>query len=161
MQDVIIYEAPLIRNLTSRREPLVLISGAEVRSGLHLDRAGFVDFALLLGTDFSQRIKNIGPQRALKFIREHGSIERVLEKERQYAPRIAPEQYLSEVVRARSVFENLPPAPDLAALEPVHADDEEVNAILHRYNLQREISDEWELRGALAGNLFQDDPSAS
>ncbi|THH32067.1 hypothetical protein EUX98_g2107 [Antrodiella citrinella] len=159
--DVIVYEVPLLRNLTSRKEPLVVISGAEVRSGLQLDRAGFVDFALLLGTDFSQRIKNVGPQRALKFIREYGSIERVLENERQYPPRTSQEDYLSQVARARLVFETLPPAPDVKALEPGQVDDDAVNIILRRYNLQREISDDWEYRSALAGNYFQDNPSAS
>ncbi|KAH8101131.1 PIN domain-like protein [Cristinia sonorae] len=159
--DVIVFEAPLIRNLTSRREPLVLISGAEVRSGLQLDRASFIDFALLLGTDFSQRIKNVGPQRALKFIREHGSIERVLEKERQYPPRVSEAEYLTQVARARQVFDILPPAPDLSTMEPPAQDDNVVNMILRRYNLQREISDDWEYHEALAGNYFQDNPAAS
>jgi len=159
--DVIVYEAPLIRNLTSRRDPLVMISGAEVRSGLQLDRAGFVDFALLLGTDFSQRIKNVGPQRALKFIREHGSIEQVLEKEQQFPPRLNREDYLAQVARARLVFETLPPAPDVGILEPGEILEDVVNIILRKYNLQREISEDWEYRSALAGNYFQDNPSAS
>lgn len=161
MQDVIIYEAPLIRNLTSRKDPLVVISGAEVRSDLQLDRASFIDFALLLGTDFSQRIKNVGPQRALKFIREHRSIERVLEEEKQYPPRIPEEAYLSQVARARQVFETLPPAPDAGVLEPGEMDEDAVNVILRRYNLQHEISDHWQYRGALSGNYFHDNPSAS
>ncbi|TCD66567.1 hypothetical protein EIP91_001235 [Steccherinum ochraceum] len=159
--DVIIYEAPLIRNLSSRKDPLVVISGAEVRSGLQLDRASFIDFALLLGTDFSQRIKNVGPQRALKFIREHRTIERVLEKEKQYPPRVPEEAYLSQVARARQVFETLPPAPDAGILEPREMDEDAVNIVLRRYNLQHEISDHWQYRGALSGNYFHDNPSAS
>lgn len=161
VQDVIIYEAPLIRNLSNRGEPLVIIRGAEARSGLQLDRAGFVDFALLLGTDFSQRIKNVGPQRALKFIREHGSIERVLEHEQQYPPRIPLDAYLTQVARARLVFETLPPAPDVGALEPGTMDEDTVKAILRRYNLHREVSDPSEFQRILSGNYFQDDPSAS
>lgn len=161
MQDVIVYEAPLIRNLTSRREPLVVISGAEARSGLQLDRAGFIDFALLLGTDFSQRIKNVGPRRALKFIQKYGSIERVLEKEHQYPPRVPPDNYLTEVARARLVFQTLPPAPDIGIPEPSPVDEDALNTILRRYNLQDEISEDWKYHGALAGNYFQDNPSAS
>ena len=74
-QDVVVYGAPLMRNLATRGSPIVIVHGSEVPSALDLDRDRFIDFALLLGTDFSQRIKHVGPQRALKFIREHGSIE--------------------------------------------------------------------------------------
>src|SRR5262245_11268972 len=87
-QDVLVYEVPLIRNITSRRSPLTVLSGKEIRTMLKLSRASYVDFALLLGTDFSQRIKNIGPQRALKFIREHGSIEHIIERETRFRPRV-------------------------------------------------------------------------
>lgn len=61
-----------------------MISGADIREVLQLTRASFVDFAFLLGTDFSQRIKNVGPARALRFIKEYGSIERVIEAETNY-----------------------------------------------------------------------------
>ena len=78
--------------------------------------------ALLLGTDFSQRIKNVGPQRALKFIREHGSIERVIERERKYSPRISEKSYLKQVEIARLVFQTLPPVPDTHLLQAKESD---------------------------------------
>ena len=65
-----------------------------MRDALQLDREAFVDFALLLGTDFSQRIKNVGPARALKFIRQHRTIERVLEQESKYAASVVYAEYL-------------------------------------------------------------------
>lgn len=80
IQDVLVYEAPMLRNITSHKSssPLTIISGPEVRSSLSLARSSYVDFALLLGTDFSRRIKNMGPTRALKFIQDYGSIEEIL-----------------------------------------------------------------------------------
>ncbi|KAG6828094.1 hypothetical protein H0H92_009249 [Tricholoma furcatifolium] len=162
--DVLVYEAPLVRNLTNKNEPLTLISGAEIRTALQLDRASFVDFALLLGTDFSQRIRRVGPARALKFIREHGSIERVLELETKYLPPLSPEAYLNQVKIARLVFCTLPPLPEVSLLEQREPDDDEVIKLLQRFGMGRMMIDdsmEWDHSSALTGNYFQDNPSAS
>ncbi|GLB42353.1 putative PIN domain-like protein [Lyophyllum shimeji] len=160
--DVLVYEAPLIRNLTNRNSPLTIVSGADIRTVLHLDRASFVDFALLLGTDFSQRIKNVGPARALKFIREHGSIERVIELEREYLPRIPREAYLAQVKAARMVFRTLPPVPEKRLLEQNVIDEAQVIEVLQRYGLGQVVMEhgEWDHGMALEGNYFNDNPSA-
>ncbi|KAJ6495247.1 PIN domain-like protein, partial [Mycena sanguinolenta] len=159
--DVVIYEAPLIRNITNRSSPLMVLSGAEIRTALELDRSSFIDFALLMGTDFSQRIKNVGPVRALKFIRQHKSIERVIEVEKKYKPRVPPPAYLAEVALARLVFLTLPPLPDVKLLEQVK-DDEGLSVVLQRFGLGKLLVND-ELFGfedALEGNYFADDPSA-
>ncbi|KAJ7266919.1 PIN domain-like protein [Mycena haematopus] len=147
--DVVIYEAPLIRNITNRSSPLMLLSGTEIRAALELDRSSFVDFALLLGTDFSQRIKNVGPVRALKFIRQHKSIERVIEVEKKYTPRVPPSAYLAEVALARLLLEQ-------------GKDDEGLSVVLQRFGLGKLLMGD-EVSGfedALQGNYFSDDPSA-
>ncbi|KAJ6541112.1 PIN domain-like protein [Mycena sp. CBHHK59/15] len=160
--DVIIYEAPLMRNITNRNGPLVILSGAEIRDVLQLDRPSFVDFALLLGTDFSQRIKNVGPTRALKFIRQHKSIERVIEVEKKFTPRIPAPAYLAEVEVARLVFQTLPPVPDTKLLEQ-EKDDEGLAIILQRFGLGKILmnDEDWDFQEALEGNYFSDDPSAT
>ncbi|KAJ8474025.1 hypothetical protein ONZ51_g7496 [Trametes cubensis] len=158
--DVLVYDAPLVRNLASSTAPLVVISGADVRAVLQLDRDRFIDFALLLGTDFSQRIKNVGPARALKFIREHGSIERVLEHERQYPPRMPPAEYLQQVELARNVFQTLPPIPDPSLLHQGEVDEAAVWAIMDKYNLHRYIAEDWDYSQSLTGNYFADNPNA-
>lgn len=164
MQDVLIYDAPLIRNLGSINGPIVVISGAEVRTVLQLDRAQFIDFALLLGTDFSQRIKNVGPTRALKFIREYGKIEQVLQHETKYSPRISLSAYLEQVQLAREVFYTLPPVPDATSFSAGEYNEEEVWTILDKYGLRRYVIEEF---GAdcnnqmLSGNYFADNPSAA
>lgn len=157
---MLVYEATLIRNITSRIEPLVVVSGSEIRTVLELDRSSFIDFALLLGTDFSQRIKNVGPNRALKFIREHGTIEQVIEREHKYSPRVSKQVYLEQVRIARLVFQTLPPVPDPQLLKAEERDNALVSAILQRYRLNRAANFDWDYDTALNGNYFEDNPSA-
>ncbi|KAL4072496.1 PIN domain-like protein [Scleroderma yunnanense] len=159
--DVLVYGAPLIRNIANRDSPLIVVSGSDVRNALELDRSSFIDFILLLGTDFSQRIKNVGPQRALKFIKEYGSIEGVVEHEAKYPPRIPTAAYLAQVEVARTVFNTLPPVPALELLQPFETNPLAVSYIIQKYNLQRVLHEHWDHRSALAGNYFQDDPSVT
>jgi len=42
-----------------------------------IDRAGLVDLALLVGTDFNEGIKGIGPKKALKLVQDYGRIEQM------------------------------------------------------------------------------------
>jgi len=156
-----VYDAPLIRNLTNRQSPLTVVSGSDIRMVLQLDRASFIDFALLLGTDFSQRIKKVGPARALKFIKAHGSIERVIELETKYAPNMPQNVYLAQVEVARLVYQTLPPVPEKSRLEQGRLDETTVIKILERYGLGRALmSSDWDYGTALDGNYFQDNPRA-
>ncbi|KAG1763454.1 PIN domain-like protein [Suillus occidentalis] len=158
--DVLVYEAPLIRNITNRNDPLILVYGSHVRTALQLSKSAYIDFLLLLGTDFSQRIKNVGPQRALKFIREHGSIERVITQEHKYPPRLPKQLYLEQVGNARLAFTTLPPIPDLETLKQHNVNHAKVAAIAQKYNLQRVLPCQWNCSTALEGNYFADNPRA-
>jgi flap endonuclease-1 len=42
-----------------------------------ITREGLVDLGILVGTDFNEGIKGVGPKKALKLVQEHGSIERM------------------------------------------------------------------------------------
>jgi flap endonuclease-1 len=156
---VLIYGAPLIRNITNRDKSLLLISSSEVRSALHLDPGPFIDFALLLGTDFAPRIRNIGPHRALHFIRKYGTIERILAEEKQYVPRMPLQAYLEAVRDARDVFVKLPPVLSPHELEAREYREGDVAAILGSYRLQRFLEPDT-LLDALQGNYFNDNPAA-
>lgn len=159
--DVLVYDAPLIRNLTNRQSPLIVVSGVDVRMVLELDRASFIDFALLLGTDFSQRIKNVGPARALRFIKTHGSIERIVELETKYAPQVPHNVYLAQVEAARMVYQTLPPVPEKNLLEQRSVDEAEVVRSMEQYRLGRALmNSDWDYGAALDGNYFHDNPSA-
>jgi len=89
----------MLRNITSHRikdATLVTVSGLEVRRALEIPtQRAYIDFALLLGTDFTERIKNLGPAAAYKLIKEYGSIEDVIkliqgEDVRPTTPKKAP-----------------------------------------------------------------------
>ena len=157
---MLVYGAPLLRNITSRDKPLLLISGSEVRSALRLDGRAFVDFALLLGTDFAPRIRNIGPRRALQYIRKYGTIEYILEGEKQLLPRVPLREYLLAVRVARGVFVKLPPVPAAHLLEQKEYRVGEVATILGSHRLQRLLEPD-ALLGTLQGNYFNDNPAAT
>jgi len=131
----------------------------------------YIDFALLLGTDFSQRIKNVGPARALKFIRAHGSIEKVIEAERKYSPRVPVREYLIQVDAGREVFGTLPPitgeiTEEMAKAQlPKNADQKrevdelKTRSVMEKYGLSWAL-ETWTHEDALEGNYFGDNPSS-
>ncbi len=45
-----------------------------------INREQIVDVAILIGTDFNEGVKGIGPKKALKLIKENGCIENLIEK---------------------------------------------------------------------------------
>ncbi|GAD92262.1 hypothetical protein AN2764.2 [Paecilomyces variotii No. 5] len=81
--DTLCFEAPiLLRHLTfseQRKEPIQEIHLARVLEGMNMSREQFVDLCILLGCDYLEPIPKVGPNTALKLIREHGSLEKVLE----------------------------------------------------------------------------------
>lgn len=89
--DSILFGAPLlVRNLAvsgRRRVPRTgkyitvepeVIEAAQAVQYLGITREQMVDAALLVGTDFNEGVRGIGPKRALKLVKEHGSMERIL-----------------------------------------------------------------------------------
>jgi len=161
-QDVLVYEAPMLRNLANHFEPLTLISGDATRQCLGLDRNAFIDFALLLGTDFSERIKNVGPRRAHAFLQKYGCIEDIIASEPDYPPTLAKETYLAQVQIARVIFKTLP---SINPLDPTHAqvgekNDAEVARIMEKHDLGRILHEDQydEQEASLVGNYFSDRP---
>lgn len=153
----------MIRNLTGYEDPLLIISGSEVRDTLELDHSAYLDFILLLGTDFSQRIKNLGPVKALSLIKEHKSIEGVLDSignQPKYVLKLPRDAYLAQVNIAREVFRTLPPPPPLESLQKLEADEDHAKQILAQYGVERYALEDFVEGQALAGNLFSDNPDA-
>ncbi|KAH8428975.1 flap endonuclease 1 [Aspergillus melleus] len=81
--DTLCFEAPiLLRHLTfseQRKEPIQEIHLNRALEGLGMDRNQFIDLCILLGCDYLEPIPKVGPNTALKLIREHGSLEKVVE----------------------------------------------------------------------------------
>jgi 5'-3' exonuclease len=63
----------------------------------------FIDLCILLGCDYCGSIRGIGPKRAVELIKEHKSIERILEKidKQKFA---VPEDWAYQ--QARRLFQN-------------------------------------------------------
>lgn len=81
--DTLCFESPiLLRHLTfseQRKEPIQEIHLNRALEGLNMDRDQFIDLCILLGCDYLEPIPKVGPNTALKLIREYGTLEKVVE----------------------------------------------------------------------------------
>lgn len=106
--DSLLYGSPhLVKNLgfsgrrkLPRRQTYVTVNIEliDLRANLEaweLTREQLVDLAILVGTDFNEGIKGIGPKKALGLLREHGDLEGVLRAE---------DLLLEEYPDVRSIF---------------------------------------------------------
>ncbi|GAA5898862.1 hypothetical protein JCM8208_005414 [Rhodotorula glutinis] len=124
--DVAVYGAPLLRSVTvtpagtgkEAKKPMNVLDPERLRTDLGLTRAEFVDFALLCGTDFTDRVYKIGPASAHKLILAHSTIERALAagdaglKPALVLPEnMDREAYLERIRTARIIFSTLPDLP--------------------------------------------------
>jgi flap endonuclease-1 len=80
--DALTFQTPvLIRKLTfasASKAMLQSINYQKALEGLGLDHAGFVDLCILLGCDYCDSVKGVGPKTALKLMKQYGSIEEIL-----------------------------------------------------------------------------------
>ena len=73
----------LLRHLTfseARKMPIKEFHLDRVLQGLELTEAQFIDLCILLGCDYCEKIRGVGPKSAYKLIKEHGDIETILTK---------------------------------------------------------------------------------
>lgn len=103
--DTLTFNSPiLLRHLTfseARKTPISEIDLQKVLEGLEMDMSQvhrlsaapcprtltslcqFIDLCILLGCDYLEPIKGVGPKSALKLIREHGGLDAVVEHLRE------------------------------------------------------------------------------
>ncbi|ORY13282.1 flap endonuclease 1 [Clohesyomyces aquaticus] len=95
--DTLTFNAPvLLRHLTfseQRKEPIKEIHLNKVLEGLGMEREQFIDLCILLGCDYLDPIKGIGPSTALKLIREHKDLEGVVEHLKNSSKYTIPEDW--------------------------------------------------------------------
>ncbi|KAI9787662.1 MAG: Elongation of fatty acids protein 2 [Geoglossum umbratile] len=81
--DTLCFDSPiLLRHLTfseQRKEPILEIHLEKVLAGLDMGRSQFVDLCILLGCDYLDPIPKVGPNTALKLIRDYKTLEGVVE----------------------------------------------------------------------------------
>jgi len=82
--DALCFKTPvLIRKMTfanASKSTVQTMKYQKAIEGLGLTHDQFIDLCILLGCDYCDSIKGVGPKTALKLIREHGNIETILEK---------------------------------------------------------------------------------
>ncbi|KAJ4479951.1 flap endonuclease 1 [Lentinula aciculospora] len=80
--DTLTFNAPILfRHLTfseAKKQPISEINLQAALEGLHMNMSQFVDLCILLGCDYLEPIKGVGPKSALKLIREHNGLEGVV-----------------------------------------------------------------------------------
>lgn len=81
--DALCFQTPkLLRKLTfggsSSKQPVMEVDYERAIRGLGLTYEQFVDLCILCGCDYTDTVKGVGPKTALKLIRQHGTLERVV-----------------------------------------------------------------------------------
>ncbi|KAH7915482.1 PIN domain-like protein [Hygrophoropsis aurantiaca] len=87
--DTLTFSTPILyRHLTfseAKKAPISEINLEKTLEGLEMDMSQFIDLCILLGCDYLEPIKGVGPKSALKLIREYKGLAGVVEhlKEKQ------------------------------------------------------------------------------
>jgi flap endonuclease-1 len=114
--DTLTFNAPvLLRHLTfseQRKEPIQEIHLDKVLEGLAMEREQFIDLCILLGCDYLDPIKGIGPSTALKLIREYKDLEGVYEHLKSSSKYTIPEDWPFADARQLFLEPDVRPADD-------------------------------------------------
>ncbi|KAF4581578.1 Elongation of fatty acids protein 2 [Pleurotus pulmonarius] len=85
--DTLTFGSPtLMRHLTfseAKKAPIVEVNLQKALEGLEMDMSTFIDLCILLGCDYLEPIKGVGPTTALKLLREHGSLKKIVKHLRE------------------------------------------------------------------------------
>jgi flap endonuclease-1 len=105
----------LLRHMTfseARKMPIKEFHVDKVLEGLELTMDQFVDLCILLGCDYCEKIRGVGPKNAIKLVQDHKSIEEIV-KHVDGKKHSVPENWPYE--QARRLFTNpeVTPASDI------------------------------------------------
>ena len=96
--DAVTFATPvLVRKMAfanSKKSMVQTVNYAKAIEGLGLTHDAFVDLCILLGCDYCDTIRGVGPKTALKLIREHGCIEKIIENIGDNKKFVVPEDWL-------------------------------------------------------------------
>jgi flap endonuclease-1 len=106
--DALTFRTPVqVRKMTfanAKNSDIQQIDYAKAIAGLGIDHDQFVDLCILLGCDYCETIRGIGPKTALKLIRDHRNIETIL-KNINREKHAVPESYEPNEARKRMKLE--------------------------------------------------------
>lgn len=142
--DALTFRTPIqIRKMTfanASKAEVQQISYSKAIAGLGITHEQFVDLCILLGCDYCDTIRGIGPKTALKLIREHKDIETILDKidREKY---VVPESYEPMEARKRKLEEDQ----KRKAKEADTDDEDDSAAAANKGEEKKEDEDEEEL----------------
>lgn len=90
--DTITFGTPiLLRQLTAseaKKLPVVEFNMKKILEELDFTMDQFIDLCILLGCDYCESIRGIGPKKAVELMKKHGNIETILENidQKKYIP---------------------------------------------------------------------------
>lgn len=95
--DTLTFNTPvLLKKLTlseQRKEPIQEVHLDKVLEGLDMSMDQFIDLCILLGCDYLDPIKGVGPKNALALIREHKNLEAVVKHLQSSTKHTIPEDW--------------------------------------------------------------------
>merc|ERR1719341_15053 len=105
----------LLRHLTfseARKMPIKEFHLNSVLEGFELSQEQFIDLCILLGCDYADKIKGIGPKKAIELVKKHKNIETILENidKSKYPP---PESWLYTEARRLFTAPDVTPASEI------------------------------------------------
>lgn len=105
----------LLRHLTfseARKMPIKEFYLDKVLEGFEMDQTQFIDLCILLGCDYVDKIKGIGPVKAIELVKKHKTIEVILENldKTKYPP---PENWMYQEARRLFKEPEVTPASEL------------------------------------------------
>lgn len=132
--DTLTFAAPIMmRYLTvseAKKLPIAEYTHSKILEDMGLNNDQFIDFCILLGCDYCDSIKGVGPKKALELIKEFGSIEGILEQIDREKYKV-PENW--NFVEARELFNNpnVIPATDLELQQNIKWDQPDIEGIVN------------------------------
>uniref|UniRef100_A0A8C4NFP2 Flap endonuclease 1 n=1 Tax=Eptatretus burgeri TaxID=7764 RepID=A0A8C4NFP2_EPTBU len=121
----------LLRHLTAseaKKLPIQEFHFSKILQELNLTHEQFVDLCILLGCDYCESIRGIGPKRAIELVRQHKSIEEII-KNVDKSKYTVPEGWLYREARQLFLDPSVVPAADVE-LQWVEPDEEGLVAFL-------------------------------
>jgi len=77
-QDSLLFGCPRVYHHLTFKEEFCTVTNLEYQLNYyHITRRQLIDIALLIGTDYNQGIRGIGPKKALQLIQEHQQLENI------------------------------------------------------------------------------------
>lgn len=131
--DTLTFAAPIMmRYLTvseAKKLPIAEYTLSKILEDMEMSMDQFVDMCILLGCDYCDSIRGIGPKKALELIREHKTIEAILEVIDREKYKV-PENWTFAEARELFKHPNVIPATDPELQQAIKWDQPDIEGIV-------------------------------